>query len=266
MKFDFGIKDLPEYLDLINKKLQELTPENIGGLERLLSSSGKRLRPSLVMAVVHFSGREIDDEVINLATAVELVHLASLIHDDIIDASLERRGVPTINASEGVNQAILAGDYLLAKGCALAAGVSAEAGGLLAETVAALSEGQAIELNQRFNARRTPESIKAAAKGKTSSMFIASVKLGGLIAGLNSSQLGVLTDFAENFGLAFQYADDIGDVEADKAEGNYTLAAILSAEEAAAEVENCRQKAFDALAKLDNAELATTLEMLARSF
>lgn len=236
---DFGIKSLPELLSGVDHRIKDLAPKNIDGLDRLLQTSGKRLRPRLVIAVAYHSGKKIDKKVIDAAAAIELVHLASLIHDDIMDKAHLRWGVPTIHKKEGVDSAILAGDYLLAKGCALASGVSAEAGKLLAETIADLCEGQAQELASRFDTERSIESLLYAVKGKTSSMFIAACVLGGLVAELNSRDIKALSAFAENFGIYFQYMDDVSDfaVSAEKTgksmgndmhEGNYTLPVILS--------------------------------------
>ncbi|MDQ3123497.1 MAG: polyprenyl synthetase family protein [bacterium] len=237
--FDFAMQDMPTFLNLVDKKLKNLITENIGGVGRLLQASGKRYRPSLVIAITFYSGKKIDDKVINAATAIELVHIASLVHDDIIDDGTLRWGKPTINSKEGVDSAILAGDYLFAKGCALASRVSAKAGEIMAETIAELCIGQADELNNSFNTGRTPQSLISAVKGKTSSMFTASCKLGGLAAGLDHSQIKILSDVGENFGIYYQYMDDVKDfvestettgksVGNDVREGNYTLPVILS--------------------------------------
>lgn len=239
MTFDFGLEKLPDYLNLVDNGLKKLVPENIGGLERILTASGKRYRPSLVIAIAFYCGNKIDGDVIDAATAVELIHLASLVHDDIMDGGTVRHGVPTISSKEGVDMAIIAGDYLLAKGCALAAGISAEAAQVLAETITDLCEGQAIELNDRFNLNRTAESLISCAKGKTSSLFTASCVLGGLVAGLKAKQIKILSDFAENLGIAYQLKDDVRDfvespevsnksVGNDISEGNYTLPVIMS--------------------------------------
>jgi len=239
MTLDFGVKKLPDYLDLVEKRLKHIAPQNISGLERILTASGKRYRPSLVIAVAFHCGRTIDDSVIDAATAVELIHLASLVHDDIMDEGTLRHGVPTINSKEGMDFAIIAGDYLLGMGCALAANVSAEAAKILAETIADLCSGQAIELNDRFNVKRTTESLISCAKSKTSSLFSAACILGGQVSGLNIAQIEILSDFAENIGIAYQFKDDVHDfvespgvsgksVGNDIREGNYTLPVILS--------------------------------------
>ena len=236
---DFGVKNLPNYLELIDKKLKSLAPTDIPGVGRLLQAHGKRLRPSLVIAIAAHSNKKVDETVINAATAVELVHIASLVHDDIIDSGTLRWGIPTINSTEGNDIALLGGDYLLASGCALAASVSAEAAAVIAETIAELCIGQARELKDHFNTERSIEPLNLTIKGKTSSMFIAACKLGGLVSGLSSVQKNALSSFAENFGIAFQYLDDIKDftehskvsdksASSDVQEGNYTLPIILS--------------------------------------
>jgi heptaprenyl diphosphate synthase len=237
--FDFNIKKLPEYLTLVDAKLKSLAPESIDGVGRLLQARGKRLRPSLVIAIAVHSGQEVDESVINAAAAVELIHLASLVHDDIIDHGTLRWDVPTINSKEGNDMALLAGDYLLAKGSALASGISAEAGVLMAETIAQLCEGQAREIKDQFNVRRSAESLNAAIKDKTCALFIAACNLGGLVSGLSTKQTAALSEFAENFGIAFQYLDDVSDFTdssratgkiaiGDAQTGNYTLPVILS--------------------------------------
>ena len=236
---DFGVKGLRGYLDSVDEKIRQQASAHIGGVRRLLEASGKRWRPSLVIAVVCHSGKKIDEDAINAAAAVELIHLSSLVHDDIMDGGTFRHGIPTINAEEGEDSAILAGDYLLAKGCSLAASVSGEAGRVLSETVADLCDGQAKELSDQFNVKRTTESLLGAIRGKTSSMFIVSLTLGGLVSGLNARQLKALSDFGLNYGIAYQYADDVKDfaesfestgksVGNDVLEGNYTFPVILS--------------------------------------
>jgi heptaprenyl diphosphate synthase len=234
----FGIADMPDYLRCVNQKILKVTTESICGLGRVLQAPGKMLRPSIVIAVAYYSGKVIDDSVINAAAAVELVQLASLVHDDIMDEGILRHGVATINAKEGSDMALLAGDYLLAKACVLATSVSPEAGITIAESIADLCIGQALEFKDQFNTNRTIKSLNQAIAGKTSSLFIAACKLGGLVSNLSPIQINALIGFAENFGIAFQYMDDIADfnknhndtksAQTDIKAGNYTLPIILS--------------------------------------
>lgn len=234
-------EEIYEYLKLVDNRLQDLSPKNIRGLERLLKAAGKKWRPALLITIAQSSGKPVDERVINLAAATELIHLASLIHDDIMDSGELRHSVPTINAREGLDSAILAGDYLIAKGCLLAASVSAEAAKMLADTITVLCEGQAIELADEFNTKRTTESLLAAIKGKTSSMFMVACGLGALVADLNDKDKAALSDYSENLGIAYQYSDDLSDliespvttgksVGKDILEGKYTFPVILSLE------------------------------------
>lgn len=230
---------MAQYMSRVDDGLSRLVSKNLKGTERTLTSSGKRWRPKIIITIAYYSGKRIDEDVINSAIAVELIHLASLVHDDIIDGAKLRHGEPTINAKEGTDYAILAGDDMIAKGCLTASHVNNQAGILLAETVSYLCDGQAIELNSRYDVSRTKESLLQSIKGKTASLFVATCKLGGLVAELNEKETKALSEFAENFGIAYQLVDDVNDfaeigkvpsksVGNDIAEGNYTLPIILS--------------------------------------
>lgn len=237
--YDFGISELSLHLDALDKKLAQSTSDEINGVSRILSARGKRNRPSIVIAIAHHSGKEIDDSVINAATAVELVHVASLIHDDIMDGGTLRHGVATINHRDGLSNALLAGDYLLAKGCYLASMISAEAATIVAEAISQLCQGQALELRYAYDTTRSKEALLSAVRGKTSSLFIVACKLGALVSGLDEAELERLVMYADNLGIAYQYLDDLNDFTetegtADKsavsdiAAGNYTMAVLLS--------------------------------------
>ncbi|MDQ3094010.1 MAG: polyprenyl synthetase family protein [bacterium] len=237
--YDLGVENMPAYLDLLDKMLKEQSTENIMGINRFLGAGGKRLRPKLIIAIAHHCGKEINDDIIALAASVELIHLASLVHDDIIDNGSIRWGIETINSKEGVDTAILAGDYFIAKGCALATSVSSKAGRILADTVVQLCEGQAMELTDRFNLSRTEHQLKDSVVRKTSSLFKACCLIGGEISKLSQNDLVNLASFCNYFGIAFQYKNDINDftggsdktakiVLSDAKEGNYTLPIIMT--------------------------------------
>ncbi|TXG77672.1 hypothetical protein E6P97_01315 [Patescibacteria group bacterium] len=237
---DFGVDEISKQLALVDETLYAIQPHGIQGLERILGAGGKKLRPRLVIATAYHNSRPIDDVVITVATAIELVHLASLVHDDIMDEGTIRHGVATINATEGSENALLAGDLLLAKACALGANVSAAAAGLVAESIVSLCEGQAAEIADRFNVQRSVAAWEAAARGKTSSLFVTAVRLGSLLGDGDQLSKNALARFAESFGLAYQCADDIADftksvpgdkaASSDVAEGNYTLPIIFGLE------------------------------------
>lgn len=233
MKFDFtNFVQLPELSSALDQVEQELritlTSSNItiqSAIERLLSVRGKRLRPSLVIATAAMQQKAIDKNVIRGCVAIELIHLGSLVHDDIIDDSDARWNIPTIRAHEGVNTAILVGDYLLAKACAIAAQISAEAAKLIATTTTILCEGQALELADAFALDRTEQALFQTIQGKTAALLAAACQMGGLCTGAPADQLAALGRYGEEFGTAFQLIDDILDFVADpekfgKATGN----------------------------------------------
>lgn len=240
---ELDFPELPRQLERVQHELQHVVaataPAMQAPLQRIIGGSGKRLRPALVLAVVHGQAKPTTDAAIAAAVAVELVHVASLVHDDVIDKAAARRGVATINHQEGVGQAIVIGDYLLARAGAVAASISAEAARLIGDTIAALCEGQSRELADSNNLSRSADSLLAAIEGKTGALLAAACQLGGLCAGLSSKQNTALGSYGHAFGLGFQLVDDMLDYLADPKllgkpvgndlkEGVYTLPLIMS--------------------------------------
>ncbi len=213
----------------------------------LMEAGGKRIRPALAIASASLgvgasdgaSGAAISDDVISGATAVELVHLGSLYHDDVMDAASTRRSVSSVNDRWDNLTAILAGDFLLARASQIAARLGTEVAGLLAATIGKLCEGQIREHQDAFNADRSIESYEKSIEGKTAALLSASCRVGGIVANLPAAAQDALADFGHSYGMAFQIVDDVLDVVstdeqigkpvgADMAEGNYTLPVILT--------------------------------------
>ncbi|MBW3573376.1 MAG: polyprenyl synthetase family protein [Actinobacteria bacterium] len=204
----------------------------------LVAAGGKRWRPALAIAAGRCaSGGEVSDEVVLGGVAVELVHLGSLYHDDVMDEAETRRGVESVNARWGNLRAILAGDFLLAKASEIAASLGTEVAALLAATIGDMCAGQVRELQTAFDARRNEEQYLAAIAGKTASLAASACRIGALVAGLPRTEVEALTRFGQRFGMAFQIVDDVLDVVAtdeqlgkpagnDLAEGVYTLPVI----------------------------------------
>lgn len=208
-------------------------------LERLIKSKSKRLRPILVIAVASSQGVPINREIISCCAAVELLHLASLVHDDIIDEAESRWSVPTINAKEGTNQAILTGDFIVSKALGLAATSSPEVASVLARAFSELCEGQSRELSDQFNKKRSQKSLLVAMQGKTAALMWASCKVGGLCSSISEDEVEAFANYGENFGMAFQLIDDVLDYISSKEllgksvcndikEGNYTLPLLIT--------------------------------------
>ena len=200
----------------------------------LISAGGKLLRPVLALAAAQAAGGVASDDAIQGGIACELVQTGSLYHDDVMDEAPTRRGVETVNAKWGNLQAILAGDFLLARASEIAASLGTEVAALLARTIGRLCEGQIEELRHTYNAARPESSYLASIAGKTASLFATSARIGAIVAGADRPVIDALTSYGEAFGMVFQIVDDLLDVTAtegqlgkpaghDMVEGVYTL-------------------------------------------
>ena len=200
----------------------------------LIRAGGKRLRPSLAIAAAYLKSTAITKEVLLGGVSVELVHLASLYHDDVMDEATRRRNVESVNARWGNLVAIVAGDFLLARAAEIAAGLGTEVAGLLAATLARLCQGQVTEVQAAFQLERDENDYLRGISNKTAALMSTACRIGGLTAGLDRPQIENLSAFGEAFGMVFQIHDDVLDVIAteselgkppgqDLAEGIYTL-------------------------------------------
>jgi heptaprenyl diphosphate synthase len=205
----------------------------------LIAAGGKRLRPLLALAAATGGGREATEDDLMGGVAVELVHLASLYHDDVIDEATIRRNVESVNSRFGNLVAIVAGDYLLARSAAIAAGLGVEVAQLLADTLGRLCQGQVTEVRSAFQIGRSREDYFAAISGKTAALTATSCRIGALTGGLPRAEVDACTEFGHCFGMVFQIRDDILDITAtdgqlqkpagqDLAEGIYTLPALVA--------------------------------------
>jgi heptaprenyl diphosphate synthase len=214
----------------------------------LIKAGGHRWRPTLAVLSAMVGGAEVSSAVISGACSVELVHLGSLYHDDVMDEGLTRRGVASVNARWGNLIAILAGDFLLARASEIAASLGTEVAGLLAHTIGRLCEGQVLELKGAYQTSRSEEAYFASIAGKTGSLLSASCRIGAICAGLPRDQVDALTEYGAAFGTVFQIVDDISDLVLtdeelgkpsghDLIEGVYTLPVIRALATVTAEEE-----------------------------
>lgn len=209
----------------------------------LIPAGGKRLRPAFLIAsalALDPAGNESDrltEEMVRGGVAVELVHLGSLYHDDVMDEAETRRGIEAVNHRWGNLTAILAGDFLLAKASELAASLGTEVAELLAATIGRLCEGQVRELQLIYDVTRNEEQYLQAIAGKTAELYATSCRIGGIVGGAERDVINKLTEFGHAYGMAFQVVDDILDLVAtdeelgkpsgnDIREGVYTLPVI----------------------------------------
>ena len=179
---------------------------------RIFEAPGKRLRPALTLAAAACgTDTAPDDALLHACAAVELVHTATLIHDDIMDGAQDRRGVSSINAQEGPRVALLCGDYLLALAGFAGATAGPGIGRQIGSTIVAVCEGQIQELNESFNAMRSPDSIVRAMEGKTASLIRTACHVGALCGGLPPVAVDALSCYGQSFGISFQIVDDVLD-------------------------------------------------------
>nr|BFE37134.1 hypothetical protein GCM10010200_093850 [Actinomadura rugatobispora] len=239
--------DLRACVDLVREEAgsgDELIARSLAGVV----SGGKRLRPLLALATAYATrigapgpDRPADRErAVRAGAAVELLHLASLVHDDVMDEADVRHGVPTANVREGNIRAVLAGDFLLARAVAVACGLGRREGALVSETFARLCDGQARESALLFDAARTEGDYYDAITGKTAALLATSCRLGALAAGAETTE--ALTSYGHHLGLAYQLVDDLLDLTGseerlrkpaghDVAMGVFTLPVLYAREE-----------------------------------
>jgi geranylgeranyl pyrophosphate synthase len=212
-------------------------------LSGVLPGSGKRLRPALALLIGRFGSPDVD-ALNQMAVGVELLHTASLVHDDIVDESDTRHGGATLYARVGNALAVLVGDYLFSQAAqACVATGNLDVVRLFAETLGAMAQGQIDDANRQLGGRHAWESLSReqyyrTIRGKTASLFVLACKGTGLLAGLEARQVSALQTYGENLGLAFQVFDDILDftateeqlgkpVGSDLRQGTITLPVIL---------------------------------------
>ncbi|MFH1184003.1 MAG: polyprenyl synthetase family protein [Chloroflexota bacterium] len=224
----------------LHAQADERHPDLRAALEQILAAGGKRIRPTLGLLVGDMLGAP-EDPLVTLGAAVELLHTATLVHDDLIDGSLLRRGTPTLNARWSPAATVLTGDFLFAR----AAKLAAETGHLplmelFAETLAVIVNG---ELNQMFSARGviSRESYFTRIYAKTASLFEMTSRAAAMISPAGEGAVESMRRFGYETGMAFQIVDDILDysgeqdamgkpIGSDLLNGLVTLPAIYYAE------------------------------------
>ena len=203
----------------------------------LVLAGGKRLRPALLVAAAAATGAPASGGVVQGAVAVELVHMGSLCHDDVIDEASSRRGVASANARWGNLVAILTGDFLLARASEIAAELGNEVVRVLATTIGQLCQGEVSQLHDAFSTERSEAAYFGSISSKTASLISASTRIGGIVAGADETAVECLSRFGHALGMAFQIWDDLRDFVCNEAElgkpaandiveGTYTLPVI----------------------------------------
>ena len=249
----------------------------------IVAAGGKRLRPMLTIASARMCGYGGQRHV-HLAACVEFIHTATLLHDDVVDESVLRRGLASANAIFGNKSSVLVGDFLFARAFQLmVADGSLEVLAILSRAAATIAEGEVLQLTTQNDLSTSVDRYLDVIGGKTAALFAAACQVGAIVAGRPAHEAAALAKYGENIGMAFQLVDDALDYAADQVtlgktigddfrEGKITLP-VLAAYEAGTPVERefwCRtiEQSEQLDSDLDHAlalmqrrgALATTLE------
>lgn len=189
--------------------------------QHLVRAGGKRFRPLLVMLAAQFGDRYAPG-VVPSAVVVELTHLATLYHDDVMDEAEVRRGVDSANTRWGNSVAVLTGDFLFARASHILADLGPEAVRVQAEAFERLVTGQILETAGPQDGRDPVEHYLDVLSGKTGSLVAVSCRFGAMMSGADETVVDVLTQYGERLGVAFQLADDVLDIASDSHESGKT--------------------------------------------
>lgn len=220
-------------LDRVEEKLHDQVASSHAFVDEaaryLISAGGKRFRPLMVALTGHLGDAD-RPELVDAGVIVELVHLATLYHDDVIDEAPARRGTPSANSRWDNTVAILTGDYLFARASELSADLGVEVTRIMARTLAALCEGQIQEVQGSLGAlppdvpqlEPTLEHYLRVISGKTASLIATSCRYGALLSGVDPDGVEAAAGYGWNVGMAFQLSDDILDIASDHEDSGKT--------------------------------------------
>jgi geranylgeranyl pyrophosphate synthase len=244
--------DLDRVRETVRKALTPEDPELVAPLQHFIDRPGKLLRPALVLATAYLIGGETPttERAVTAASATEILHLASLYHDDLCDRSLIRRGVPTVNARYGESTALVLGDYLLATALGTAGSLGAQELAGAVRCAQQICTGQLAELRDTGNPGRSVAGYLYAVAGKTAALLSFSARLGVLAADGGDRRAEAAAACGHHLGVAFQIWNDLRDLTdalaeptpqgagpaPDLANGVYTLPVLYAMEHHAAEL------------------------------
>lgn len=240
----------------------------------LVEAGGKRLRPMLVLAAARLCGYQGEAHVL-LAAAVEFIHTATLLHDDVVDESEQRRGRPTANLLWDNKSSVLVGDYLFARSFQLMADTeNMQVMRILANASATIAEGEVLQLTAAQDITTTEDTYLQIVRGKTAALFSAATEAGAVLATGDEAVQRAMFDYGDALGIAFQIVDDLLDygsssttigknVGDDFRERKLTLP-VIKAIAAADEEERAFWHRTFALGQQEDGDLETALTTLKR--
>lgn len=263
LKFDL-FEDIREDLNIVEQEMEKFvqTPSPLltKTSSHLLFAGGKRLRPAFALLAGRFHNYSLE-KLLPLAVALEMIHMATLVHDDVVDASLTRRGRPTVKAQWGDRISLHTGDYLFSKSLILISGYTDKRiPSILAKVSVQMCQGEIQQLATAYNVNQTKRDYFYKIKRKTALLISASCQLGAIAVEAPDNIAKGLSRYGHYLGMAFQITDDILDMTADEAElgkpiggdlrqGIITLPAIHALKN-----HHCKDRLADLLRKKDKNE------------
>jgi octaprenyl-diphosphate synthase len=217
------VKELIDKQLAVSAKAGDIKPL----LECVSTRSGRMLRPGLVLLAGGCCGK-ITDEHIRVAAIVEMIHNATLLHDDVIDEGQKRRGLPAINSLWCNESAVLLGDFLLSRAFKMCAEMEPQVARVIAATAIRVCEGELRQVTQRQNWQLSESEYIDIITEKSAALFSGCCYLGGLLARANETQVQSLADFGLNAGIAFQITDDLLDIIGDESKTGKTHGSDVS--------------------------------------
>jgi octaprenyl-diphosphate synthase len=219
---------IEEYLLQVQQVISEQLCEHpqSAGIERLIahirSQSGKMLRPGLVLLSSLCCGKVVDEH-IRVAAIFEIIHEATLLHDDVIDEADKRRGQQALNRLHGNESAVLLGDFLLSKVFSMSAQLRSDVSGAIASAAGRTCQGELNQNLQKQNWRLTQQQYIEIISDKTAEIFRSCCQIGARLGGAGEDMAKNLGDYGLNLGIAFQIADDLLDITGDEEKVGKTL-------------------------------------------
>ncbi len=245
--FDLVSADLRRVRDYLQRVGEGDNPILIETIRHLFGTQGKYIRPALCLLVSRLFHPRADERLIEFGAAMEVVHTASLVHDDTLDEASTRRGNTTVNAGWNGHIAILVGDYLFAQSAIITAGLGdLRVMSMLADMIKSMVRGELLQMETVFDWEQDEAGYDRKIGNKTAALFALCTEGAGVLAGASPEQLEALRDYGYNIGLAFQIVDDILDITenedvlgkpagSDLAQGKVTLPVIYYLRAASAE-------------------------------
>lgn len=268
---EFVLEDLTRVDVCIRDTLKSGQRVLAEAVDSLLQAGGKRLRPAFVLLAGSFGAYD-RERLLPLAAAVEILHMATLVHDDIIDASKVRRGHPTVYSRFGSDVAVFTGDYLFTRALSLLTRkTSFENMHRLAKGIQAICAGEIDQFEFRYQPERSTRRYLKRIARKTALLFALSCQVGALESQARPADVRHLTRFGQEFGMAFQITDDLLDFEgtpeevgkpllADFAQGIYTLPVIHTLQDPAYRIQLTDLLGQESLTEADIARISVWVQ------